>query len=101
MTRQPPLSALSHESTTSEMARFASRQHLVRRTLPPILRREDLDFVHAVVSLRFDAYPSGGNIDDAIAHHAAIEQQVACRHEPVADMKRQQPFLSRPGDLCG
>ena len=34
--------------------------------------------------------PDEREVDHAVAHHAAIEQQVGGRHQPVAEVKRHQ-----------
>jgi hypothetical protein len=52
------------------------------------------------VPLRLNARSRGGSIDDAVAPHAARQQQFARRHEPVADVRRQPSLFARPGDLC-
>src|ERR687896_474596 len=59
---------------------------LVRVVLPPVAR-EDLDLDRAVVAGRLDLAADAPDVDHAIAHHAAIEQQVPGRHQPVADVE--------------
>ena len=61
-------------------------------------RREDLDLLRAVIAGRLDRRADAFEVDDAVAHHAAIEQQVARRHQPVADVVREDACLPRrPG----
>ena len=39
------------------------------------------------------------DVDDAVAHHAAVVEDVLGRHQPVADVKREQAILSGARDL--
>src|ERR1044071_8444258 len=64
----------------------ADAQHLARLALPPVLRRENLDVDQPVIAGRFDHAAQARKIDDAIARHAAVEQRVPGRHQPVADV---------------
>ena len=50
-------------------------------------------------TLRFDGRSHGFDVDDAVAHHAAIVEDVFGRHQPVADVKREQAILPRARDL--
>jgi hypothetical protein len=49
--------------------------------------------------LRFDGRPDARDIDDAVAHHSAVVHRVGGRHQPVADVKGQQPARARALDL--
>src|SRR5690606_23149343 len=63
---------------------------------PPIVLRKDLDFLRPEKARVLDHLPNGGQIDNPIAHHAAIKQHVLGRHQPVADVMRKNP-LHAPG----
>lgn len=55
---------------------------------------EYFDFAQAVVASCFDGSADAWQIDDAIAHHAAIVQQVLRRHQPVANVMGEQPAFA-------
>ncbi len=38
-------------------------------------------------------FPDAFQVDDAVAHHAAVEQHVAGRHQPVADVMGEDALL--------
>ena len=65
-------------------------QHLVGVALPPVVRGEDLHFVRAAIAGSLHPGANQRHVDHAVAHHAAIEQQIGRRHQPVADVERQQ-----------
>ena len=65
----------------------ARRNHFVRIALPPIELGEDLGLVVAVVAGRLDERADSGDVDHAVAHHAAVEHQVAGLAQPVADVE--------------
>src|SRR5256885_1205488 len=65
-------------------------EHLAAIALPPVLAREDLDFAVALEARGLDPAADARDVDDAVAHHPAIVEQVARGHQPVADMKGEQ-----------
>src|SRR5438067_5141451 len=69
-----------------QMSFLAQPKNLIGVALPPIELREDLDFVEPRIARGFDPRSYPGQIDDAVAHHAAVAHQVAGRHQPVADV---------------
>jgi hypothetical protein len=76
----------------------AGAQDLIHRTVPPRVGK-DLDLGIAGKALRLDGTAQGLDIDDAVTHHAAIVEDVPGRHQPVADMKCEQPLLAGARDL--
>ena len=64
----------------------ADAQHLVGIALPPILGGEDLHLAMAAIAGRLHHRADGAQVDDAVAHHAAVEQQIGGRHQPVVDV---------------
>ena len=62
-------------------------QHLLHRLSPPVIRK-DFDLRIAGKALRLDGGARGFDVDDAVAHHAAVVEDVLGRHQPVADMER-------------
>src|SRR5262245_20352860 len=67
----------------------AGLEHLVAGTCPPVGGGKDLHLLWTAVAGRLDPAADPREIDDAVTHHAAIEQEVARRHQPVADMMGQ------------
>ena len=55
----------------------------------------------AVIADTLHQSANTADIDDAIAGHAAIQQQIIRRHQPVTDMKRQNAFFAGTGDFGG
>ena len=76
----------------------AHTQRLGRRALPPVVLGEDLHFDRAGVAGLLHPAADARKVHHAVAHHAAIQQQVASRHEPVADVEREQTRL--PAGAC-
>src|SRR5262245_7712723 len=76
----------------------AGGEHVVARARPPVGGGEDLDLLGAAIAGRLDPATDAAEIDDAVAHHAAVEQEVACRHQPVADVIGEDS-VARPRDL--
>src|SRR5262245_57347965 len=62
-------------------------EHLVGVALPPIALREDLDLDVAVVAGRLHHAADAGDVDQAVAHHAAVQAQVLRVGEPVVDVE--------------
>jgi hypothetical protein len=80
----------------------ADRQCFLDRALPPVGGREDLDFDRPRIAGCLDHRPDAGNVDDAVAHHAPVGQEIRCGHQPVADMEAEDPVLpAGPCDLPG
>src|SRR6266702_4902729 len=69
----------------------ADAKHVIRIPAPPVLFRKYLHLDQPVVSIAFDAFTQCGQVDDTVAHHAAVEQQVARFAQPVAYMERENP----------
>ena len=80
------------------VADAAQTQHLIGRVLPPFLG-EDLHFVQAAIAGRLDPTAQPWKINHAIAHHAAIEQEIGGWDEPIANMKRENSPLAGALDL--
>src|SRR5215469_2586736 len=59
----------------------AGSQHLVDRAPPPIALGENLDLDRAVISHRLDETADVRNVDDAVAHHAAIQEKIGGGNE--------------------
>src|SRR4051794_19038864 len=78
----------------------AGGKNLIARLFPPIFGGEDLDLLRPPVARGLDGGANPRQIDDAVAHHAAVEEEVAGRHEPIADvMGEDTPGGARAGDL--
>src|ERR1700733_3145619 len=88
------LTALYHRPMPPD----AGLQHLVHRLLPPGIG-ENLDLGIAGKPLRLDRRSYRFDIDHAVAHHAAVVENVPGRHQPIADVKRQQALFARAGNL--
>jgi hypothetical protein len=73
-------------------------EHFVERPLPPIIR-EDLDLGIAGITLRLDRAPQRSDVDDSVAHHTAVVEDVLGRHQPVADVEGQDAVAARARDL--
>ncbi len=52
-------------------------------------RGEDFDLLRPVEAGLLDHAANAAQVDDAVAHHAAVEQQSRGRHQPVADVVRE------------
>ena len=76
------------------MALDAGRQYMIHRLAPPVMGK-NFDFGIARKAFYLDSFAYRFNIDDAVSHHAAIIEHVGGRHQPVADMKGQQPVCGR------
>src|SRR4051794_40992176 len=76
----------------------ADLQHLIYRSAPP-LAGKNFDLRIAGKALRFDRAAQGADIDHAVAHHAAVVEDVLCRHQPVADVEGQQAVFAGARDL--
>src|SRR5215510_3189019 len=79
-------SSSAKASAHAIVALDAGRQHLVARPRPPVGGGKDLDLLRPAIARRLDPAADAAEIDDAVAHHAAIEQEIARRHQPVADV---------------
>ena len=64
----------------------ADAQDLVRIALPPILGGENLHVAMAAIAGVLHHGAQAAELNDAVSRHAAIENQIARRHEPIADM---------------
>ena len=60
---------------------------------------EDLDLGAACVAGGLHETSHLLQLDDAVAHHAAVVEQVARRHQPVADVIGEQPVAAGARDL--
>src|SRR5215470_493557 len=72
-------------------------QHLVARPTPPLVGK-NLDLLDAVVTRRLDHPSDRREIDDTVAHHAAVHQHMLRRDQPVADVVGDDA-LAGTGDL--
>src|SRR6202165_2796702 len=77
----------------------AGAQDLDRVALPPIVHRKNLHFVRAAIAGRFHPRSDQRQIDDAVPHHAPVEQQVAGGDEPVAKMEGEKALVARALNL--
>src|SRR6516162_980941 len=64
----------------------AGTQDFVWVALPPGLGGKNFHLAMAALAGRFDGGVDCTQIDDAVAHHAAVEQEIGGRHEPVIDV---------------
>ena len=71
---------------------LADSQHFIRIAPPPVELGEDLHLVKPGVAGAFDPRADARQVDHAIAHHAAVVEEIACRHQPVADVVGQDPL---------
>src|SRR6266851_10460721 len=79
----------------------AGGEHVLGRALPPILGREDLDLAEPGIAGGLDPAADAAQIDDAVAHHAAVVEQVARRHQPVAEVEGEEAAgRAGAGDLA-
>src|SRR5580692_11903224 len=86
--------------TCREEAFGAGGKHFLAGALPPVFRREDLDFLRSTISGFFHCDTDGSEIDDAVAHHATVEQEIARGDQPVADVVSKNASTgSCPRDL--
>src|SRR5438105_14546263 len=81
------------------MAVDAGAQDLDRIALPPIVRRKNFHSVRAAIAGAFHPRSDQREIDDAVSHHAPVEQHGARGHEPVAKMESEQALVARALDL--
>jgi hypothetical protein len=75
------------------------REYFVTRCLPPSVGGKDLHLARTRKSGLLYPPADLANIDDAVAHHAAIEQKVFGRYKPVTHMKREEALSPRTTDL--
>lgn len=54
--------------------------------LPPVICRENLDFTGLGVVRTLDCGEDGPQVGDAVAHHAAVEQDIGGICEAVAEV---------------
>src|SRR5215469_5806456 len=76
----------------------ANAQDLVHRLVPPGVGK-DLDLGIATKTLRLYRSADRTDVDDAVAHHAAVVENVLGRHQPVTDVEGEQPVAPRTRDL--
>jgi hypothetical protein len=76
----------------------AGPQDLIDRFAPPVLGK-NLDLAVTLKPFRLHRTAHRSDVDHAVAHHAAVVENVLGRHQPVADMKRQQAALSGARNL--
>src|SRR6267378_1203404 len=82
----PPNQGQTTFLSTPLIALLAHAQDLVWVALPPVELGEDLDLVKARVARAFDPGADARQVDHAVPHHAAVVEQIARRHQPVADV---------------
>src|SRR5579884_71134 len=64
----------------------ADAQNLLAGSRPPVAFGEYLHFRETAIACLLDKAAYAWKVDDAIPHHSAVEQDVAGRHQPVADV---------------
>ena len=74
---------------------LAGRQHFIAVAFPPA-GRKNLHLVHASITGGLDPGANQRNIDHPVAHHAPVIQQISGRHQPVANVERQDAIFSPP-----
>src|SRR5258708_6969330 len=79
---------------------LADLENLVGIALPPVELGEDLDLVESRIARALDRGADARQVDDAGAHHAAVGDEVARRHQPVADVISENAFLAGAPDLA-
>ena len=62
------------------MALDAHAQHLVGIALPPVLRGQDFDLAVTAIARVLHHGADRAQVDDAITHHAAVEEEIRGRH---------------------
>src|ERR1700754_1477570 len=87
-----------HDSDHGPVPRDTRPQHLIHRLAPPAVR-ENLDLGIAGKTLRLDRRAYRPDVDHTVAHHATVVENVLGRHQPVADVERQQPVFPGARDL--
>src|SRR6202521_6178953 len=80
------------------MPRDTGLQDFIDRLSPPVVGK-NLDLGITRKALRLDRAAYRFDIDHAVAHHAPVVENIPGRHQPVADMKGQQPVLAGADDL--
>src|SRR3954470_6406680 len=64
----------------------AGAEHLIHRLGPPVVGK-NLDLGIAAKTLRLDGGADALDVDDAVAHHAAVVEDIFGWHQPVADVE--------------
>ncbi len=85
LTSFPSQGSWSHLADGGD-ALFDDGEDFVAGPFPPVVLGKDFDFLRAVIACAFNHCANGRQVDDAIAHHAAIEQHVLGGDQPVADV---------------
>src|SRR5262249_18608332 len=81
-----------HASHHRLMALDADAQDLVGIARPPIVGGENFDLAVAAIARRLHQRADRAQVDHAVAHHAAVEQEVGGREEPVVDVVGENFF---------
>src|SRR5262249_6179396 len=88
-TTTPSFWSASHHGL---MAFDADAQNLVGVALPPIVGGENLDLAVPTVAGALHHGADRAQIDHAVAHHAAVEQQIGGGHQPIVDVVGEDVF---------
>src|ERR1700751_1756479 len=76
----------------------AGAQDLIHRPIPPVVG-EYLDLGIAGIALRLYCGADRAGVDDAVAHHAAVVENVLGRHQPVAAREGKKTVAPGARDL--
>lgn len=77
----------------------ASLQNVCTRPLPPIQFGKYVDFAITIVASLFDASSNFSELDDAVAHHPSVVQQVSGGRQAVTNVIGHPSLLARPVNL--
>src|SRR5688572_17907115 len=80
----PPAMTMSNSLAVGKTS-LAGLQHFVGVAFPPVELREDLHLLESGVPGRLHPAPDARQIDHAVAHHPSVVEEIARRHQPVAD----------------
>src|SRR5262249_43699239 len=81
--------ARARPSHNALVPRDTGAQDFVGVALPPGLGGKNFHLAMAAVAGRLPRGADCAQIDDAVAHHAAVEQEIGGWHEPVVDVVRE------------